>query len=61
MKAYKTINLKDNIDRLYVTRKEGGRGHGSIEDCIDETIYGLEEHAKKEQRKTDYSSQQQQY
>ena len=45
--------LQDDIDRLYVSRKEGGRGLSSIEDCVDVSIQGLK---KYEQKKTNYSS-----
>ena len=38
---------RDNIDRFYVTRKEGIRGFTSIGDCIDATNHGLEEYTKK--------------
>ena len=31
----KAFNPRDVIDRLYVSRKEGGRGLASIEDSID--------------------------
>ena len=29
---HKALHPRDNVDRLYVLRKEGGRGHASIED-----------------------------
>ena len=41
--------------RLYVSRKEEGRGLTNIEDCVDTTIQGLREYTKK-QRKTTYCS-----
>ena len=28
----------DDLDRLYMSRKEGGRGLTSIEDCVDTSI-----------------------
>ena len=33
---------KSDLDRLYIPRKEGGRGLISIEDCVDLAIRGLE-------------------
>ena len=44
---HKTLHLKDDIDRLYVSRKEGGSGLTSIEDCIDPIIQELEKCTKK--------------
>ena len=38
--------LPQEIDRLYVTRKEGGRGLASIEDCVDAIIQGHEDYSK---------------
>ena len=38
---------KDDTDRFYMSRKEGGRGLISIEDCVDATIQEIEEYTKK--------------
>ena len=38
-------------DRLYVSRKEGGTGIISIEDCLDASIKGLEDYTKKSKEK----------
>ena len=35
------------MNRLYVSRKEEGRGLTSIEDCMDASIQGLENYIKK--------------
>ena len=43
---YKALNLRDNIDRLYISRKEGERGLASIEDSVDISIQGLKEYIK---------------
>ena len=32
---YGALHPKSDIDRLYITRKEGGRGLISIEDCVE--------------------------
>ena len=43
------ISSKDNVDRLYVPRKEGGRGLTSIKDCVDTSIR-LEDYIEKHER-----------
>ena len=40
MKNSEGVNI-DNIDRLYVSRKEGGRGLACIEDRDDASVQGL--------------------
>ena len=37
----RTVYPRDGIDNLYVSRKEGGRGDASIEDCVEASIQGL--------------------
>ena len=39
---YEALHPKSDIDRLYIPRKEGGRGLISIEDCVVLAIRGLE-------------------
>ena len=39
---YGALNPKSDVDRLYISRKEGGRGLISIEDCVELAIRGLE-------------------
>ena len=36
------MHPKSDVDRLYITRKEGGTGLISIEDCVEIAIRGLE-------------------
>ena len=43
-KIDKALHSRD--DRLHVSRKEGGRGLTSTEDCIDSSILGLEKYIK---------------
>ena len=38
MTMHKELHLRDDVDRLYVSRKEGGRGLDSIEDSVDASI-----------------------
>ena len=39
---YGVLHPKSDIDRLYIPRKEGGRGLVSIKDCVELAIRGLE-------------------
>ena len=39
---YGVLHPKSDVDRLYIPRKEGGRGLISTEDCVEFTIRGLE-------------------
>ena len=39
---YGALHPKSDVDRLYIPRKEGGRGLISIEDCVELGIRGLE-------------------
>ena len=45
-KANGALHQKDDIDRLFVSRKGGGR-LASIEDSVDASIWGLEDNIKK--------------
>ena len=47
MTMHKALHPRDNIDRLYVSRKEGGRGLASIEDSVDVLIQRLEDNIEK--------------
>ena len=38
MTMHKALHPRDDVDRLYVSRKEGRRGLASIEDSIDASI-----------------------
>ena len=38
MIMHKALHPRDDVDRLYVSRKEGGRGLASIEDSVDTSI-----------------------
>ena len=39
---YGALHAKSDVDRLYIPRKEGGRGLISIEDSVELAIRGLE-------------------
>ena len=42
-----TLHLRDDIDRLYVSRETGGRGLACIEDSVDPSIRRLEDYIQK--------------
>ena len=46
MTTHKVLYPRDDVDKLYVSRKEGGRGLASIEDSIDASIR-LEDYIEK--------------
>ena len=43
MTMHKALHPRDDVDRLYVSRNEGGRGLVSIEDSVDASIQRLED------------------
>ena len=47
MTMHKAIHPKDDVDRLYVSRKEGGKGLASNEDSVDASIQRLEDYIEK--------------
>ena len=47
MTMHKALHPRDDIDRLYFSRKEGGRGLASIEDSVDASIQRLEDYIQK--------------
>ena len=52
-----TLNSRDDVDRLYVWRKEEGRGRTSIQDSVDASIQKLEDSQKEMQKKADSCDQ----
>ena len=50
MTMHKALHSRDDVDRLYVPRKEGGRGLAGIEDSVDTTIQRLEDYIEKHER-----------
>ena len=54
MIMHKALKLRDNLDRLYVSRKEGGRALSSIEENVHSLIQQLEDYIESAW-KTDYS------
>ena len=47
MTMHKALHPRDDVDRLYVPRKEGGRRLASIEDSVDASIQRLEDYIEK--------------
>ena len=50
MTMHKALHPRDDVGRLYVSRKEGGRGLASIEDTADASIQRLEDYIEKHER-----------
>ena len=50
MSMHKALHPRDDVDRLYVSRKEGGRGLASIKDTVDASIQRLEGYIEKHER-----------
>ena len=47
MTMHKALHSRNNVDKLYVSRKEGGRGLPSIEDSVDASIKRFEDYMEK--------------
>ena len=47
MTMRKAQHPRDEVDRLYVSRKEGGRRLASIKDCVDASIERFEDYIEK--------------
>ena len=47
MTMHKVLYPRDDADRLYMSRKEGGRGLASIEDSVDASIQRLQDYIEK--------------
>ena len=47
MTMHRALHFRDDVDRLYVSRKEGGRVLASIEDNVDTAIQRLEDYMEK--------------
>ena len=50
MTMHKALHPRDDVDRLYASRKEGGREFASIEDTVDASIQRLEDYIEKHKR-----------
>ena len=45
--THTALHPRDDDDRLYISRKEGGKGLVSIEDSVDASIQRLEDYIEK--------------
>ena len=45
---HKALYPRDNIESMYVLRKEGVRGYANIEDSVDTSLRRFEDYIKKE-------------
>ena len=50
MTMHKALHPRDDVDRLYVSRKQKGRGLASIEDSVDASIQRLEDYIGKHEK-----------
>ena len=50
MTMNQALHPRDDVDRLYISRKEGGRGLASIEDTVDASIQRVEDYQEKHER-----------
>ena len=50
MTMHKELHPRDDVDRRYVSGKQGGRGIASIEDTVDASIQRLEDYIEKHER-----------
>ena len=50
MTMHKALHPRDDVDRRYVFRKEGGRRLASIKDTVDASIQRLEDYIEKHER-----------
>ena len=50
MTMHKALHPRDDVDRLYASRKERGRGLASIEDTVDASIQRFEDYIEKHER-----------
>ena len=46
---HKLHHPKDDVHRLYIKRKEGGRGLINIDECVEDTIAGLHHYVQNSQ------------
>ena len=46
---HKALHTTDGVDRLYVSRKKGGRGFASIEDSVEASIQRLGDYIEKQE------------
>ena len=50
MTMHKALHPRDDVEKLYVCRKEGRTRLASIKDSVDASIYRLEDYIEKHER-----------
>ena len=50
MTTHKALNPRNDVDRLYVSRREWGRRLACIKDSVDASIQRLEDYIEKHER-----------
>ena len=50
MTMHKALHPRDDVDRQYVSRKQGGGGLARIEDTVDASIQRLQDYIEKHER-----------
>ena len=48
---HKLHHTKDDVHRLYIKRKEGGRGLSNTDECVEDTIAGLHHYVQNSQER----------
>ena len=48
MTMHKALHPRDDVDTLYESRKEGGRGLARVQDSVDASIQWLEDYIRKD-------------
>ena len=48
---HKALNLRDDMNKLYITRKEEGRRHASVEYSMGAATHELEEYINKSKKR----------
>ena len=51
MIMYKALHPRDDVDRLYVLRKEGRRGLASNEDSVDASMQRLQDYVENRRKR----------
>ena len=50
MTMHKTLHPRDDVNRLYISRKDGGRGLAIIEDSVHASVQRLKDYVGKHKR-----------
>ena len=56
MTIHKALHPSDDVYRIYVSRKDGGKGLASIEDNVEASIRRLKDYIKKAKKDCDQNN-----